>query len=228
MSRNIILLLPILVAAPCSCRDKEEKSFRYCNDLLSNCAGNGNGQYCVLGFKWGDDNPFSEAGLEAAGPQKAGGEVTYSFQEAGVAFNTHSQIEVISGAFRDLTSCGDAREQIRNALEAWSAVADITFVEANNPNSSDITFIAANIEQGGLGYPAFADDLCSTIAGQVVFDIPTRNSCAGFYNLALHEIGHVIGLGHVASRNIMNDKIHDLYELQIGDIAGAQSIYGEK
>ena len=228
MSRNTILLILILL---CSCRDKneEEKSFGSCDALISaTCDGNGNGQFCVLGFKWGTDNPFSEAGLEAAGPQKVGGEVTYSFQEAGVVFNTHSQTEVVSGAFRDFTSCGDARVQVRDALEAWSAVADISFVEVNNPNSSDITFIAANIEQGGVAYPTFVDDLCSTIAGQVIFDIPTRNSCAGFYNLALHEIGHVIGLGHVASRNVMNNKIDDLFELQTGDIAGAQSIYGEK
>lgn len=226
MSTKVSLLALLIIF--CSCRDKEENSFEYCNDLLSNCAGNGSGQYCTLGFKWGGNNPFSGAGLEAEGPQKAGGEVTYSFQEAGVVFNTHSQTAVVSGAFRDLTSCGDSRKQIRNTLEAWSAVADITFVEANNPNTSDITFIAANIEQGGLGYPAYTDDLCSTIAGQVIFDIPTRNSCAGFYNLALHEIGHVMGLGHVASRNIMNDKINDLFELQSGDIAGAQSIYGEE
>ena len=100
------------------------------------------------------------------------------------------------------------------------------FEEVSNPDASDVDIIVADIHVTGLGYSAYVDDLCRDIAGQVIFYVPISN-CESFTTLALHEVGHVLGLGHVGSDNIMNPDWGDgVTELQPGDIAGIQSIYG--
>ncbi|MEQ8809323.1 MAG: matrixin family metalloprotease, partial [Imperialibacter sp.] len=125
----------------------------------------------------------------------------------------------------EITVC-TAEHEIKRALEFWASVADLEFVEVTD-QGGDIQFIAADITQGGIGYPNYTDDLCSTLAGQLIIDVPTRNSCDGFYNLVLHEIGHILGLGHVSTSNIMNPGFSST-ELQPGDIQGIQSIYGAR
>lgn len=60
-----------------------------------------------------------------------------------------------------------------------------------------------------------------------VYDGP-RRSRIDFRRVALHELGHVIGLDHAASGSqaIMLPSISDLYTLQDDDIAGVASLYG--
>jgi hypothetical protein len=228
MTKTINLLLVCLLLLGVSChKETEEVSYQSCNGLLSNCAGSSPGEYCTFGFKWGDDNPFSAAGPEVAGPGVSGGEISYNFAEAGEIFNTHSQVDVESVSIDRITACYP-REAIRQALAAWESVADITFKEVPASEKGQLRFIVANITQGGIGYPAFTDDLCSSIAGQVVINATTRNTCEGFQNLVLHEIGHALGLGHVSTDNVMNPGVQHLTDLMPGDIEGIQSIYGAK
>ena len=53
----------------------------------------------------------------------------------------------------------------------------------------------------------------------------TRSAPNVLDNLYLHELGHVMGLGHVKdSRSIMNPIIHKLTELSPGERSGAQSV----
>jgi len=50
---------------------------------------------------------------------------------------------------------------------------------------------------------------------------------AEFRRVALHEFGHVLGLGHELNKSsIMNPYVGDIYELQSDDIAGVQALYG--
>ena len=139
----------------------------------------------------------------------------------------HSQNGIASRSFDDLSGC--AKDKVREAFRQWSSVADITLVEVKPSAGSNITLIVGDIGPGAVAYPPFVDEKCQAITGQVIFDIPTRNTCERFLNLALHEIGHALGLGHVGSNNIMNPDWDDsITELQPGDIAGIQSIYGAR
>jgi hypothetical protein len=68
------------------------------------------------------------------------------------------------------------------------------------------------------------------------YDGPLRRTASGFQTLqdfqrvALHELGHVLGLGHPDEEGqsvlaIMNSRISDLDTLQYDDIAGAYDLY---
>lgn len=203
-----------------------KSTYQDCNDLLSACSGHQNGGYCLYGYKWGVENSFTNNGVEASGPGRPGGVITYALYPPGETVHIHSEDDLTTLSF-DLINVCDAGEQITRAMESWSAMANFEVQLINEVQEADIRFALADIVQGGVGNPAFTDDLCSLLAGLVVLDYPTRNTCDGFLNLLLHESGHAFGLGHVNSNNIMNANGNEsITQLGEGDIQGIQSIYG--
>jgi len=188
------------------------------------CDGSATGDYCTFGFKWGVGNPFSNAGANEPGPAIGPVEITFTFMDAGYVFSTHSQVNLTSKSFNDLPQC--SKDTIRHALARWEAIAAVTFIEKNDP-SSNIRIIIGDITQGGVSFPRFPDKPCSDIAGQIAINFNPNRSCQNLYVLALHEIGHALGLGHVQSNNVMNPNKAYL-DLQPGDVLGVQSIYGKK
>ncbi len=227
-------ILLLIIGLSCS-KENEESSpinisdtFSECNSLLPNCT-NTNGNYCLFGYKWGTSPIFTTTGVNVTGPKEAGGTVTYSFQEENGTINTHRQINLPSESFENLMNC--AKEEIKNAFGAWSQIADIDFEELPENSSSDIRFFVADIIQSGIGYPNFSDSPCSTIKGTLIIQKNISiESCSDFYLFALHEIGHVLGLGHTTSESIMNSEFldYDFTELQEGDKMGIIEIYGER
>lgn len=200
--------------------------FILCNTLLSECT-DGNGAYCLFGFKWGRDSVFQEPGFNSRGPKSSGGLVTYSFQEENGLVNTHSQVNLPSKSFRNLPPC--AKTEIRKALNAWSGIANIEFDELADNSDSQIKFYVADIVQRGLGSPNYPDGLCSDLSGNVIIKSFGIGDCNFLYVFALHEIGHVLGLGHVDSENVMNPNFSALNfnKLQMGDTLGILELYGE-
>jgi hypothetical protein len=60
-----------------------------------------------------------------------------------------------------------------------------------------------------------------------IYSGANRRGEIDFGRVALHELGHALGLGHENSlRSIMSSNIGDLDTLQIDDIAGVSSLYG--
>ena len=195
--------------------------------LEPSCGGDAQGEFCTFGYKYGNNSIFAPAGLDVDGPQLAGGVISYSFHTEIKEVSWHGEDNVETISIDDKGSC--VRVDIKRALAEWSMHADIDFEEESDNSLSDIIFLAANIENSNVGYPNFGDELCSKIAGHVIFNA-NRTNCNVFYLLALHEIGHVLGLGHVGTNNIMRPGVtsSSLEGLQVGDIAGIVSIYGKK
>lgn len=227
MKTTLSIILLALLMGTISCKKEEvTASLLACDqDLGKTCNGSGNGDYCTFGYKWGKNNPYSNAGLEKPGPASGQVSISYKFQEAGLVFNTHSQRDVKSESFDKFPSC--TKQKIREAFASWAEVADISFVEKASNEPTDIKIITANITQGGVGYPAFSDAPCTELAGTIVLQYNLNYSCERLYALSVHEIGHALGLGHVASNNVMNPN-RSYQVLQFGDIKGIQSVYGKK
>jgi hypothetical protein len=216
--KSVILILLFI-----SCEKKETEGYRMCNNLLV-CSGADTDEYCTFGYKWGAGNPFSNAGANKPGPSIGPVEITYTFLDAGYVFSTHSQQNLRSRSYDGLPAC--SKDTIRQALGRWAAATAITFIEKNDP-ASDVRILLGEITQGGVSFPHFPDKPCSDLAGQIVIQFNPNRTCKNLYSLALHEIGHALGLGHVQSDNVMNpNKTYP--DLQPGDIQGVQSIYGKK
>ena len=207
----------------------ESDEFNVCNSIVADCR-NGGSIYCLNGFKWGASNPLSQKGGNVLGPQEAAGAITFSFQEENGLVNTHAQVDLPSKSFSNLPNC--TKDKIRKALAEWSSVANIRFEEMVENSDSDIRFFVADIRQSGVAFPNFPVDPCSTIGGDLVIKTDLWTSdCNILYNFFLHEIGHVLGLGHVGTQNIMNadfSEVEALDGLQAGDIEGVVQLYGKK
>ena len=230
MKRILACILYIFIFLSCEPEEEEPSNLsdRYasCNSQLSACV-NGNGQYCLFGYKWGADNPIVRAGYNAEGPQSPSGLLSFSFQEENGTLNTHRQRNLASKSFNSIISC--AKTEIRNALNAWEGVSQIEFEELADNSDSDLKFYLADIVQGGIGYPNYTDVLCSELSGNIVIDVNTNVSdCQNFFLFMLHEIGHVLGLGHVETVNVMNRNFLNLNlsGIQSGDSLGIIQIYG--
>jgi len=220
MNRKIVLFLFVLIIA--SCKKEDRNRFSTCNEMiLSSCDGSSKAEYCLFGIKWDNTNSkqiqFSDSAVQT--------ELTYSFMDLGYIFNTHSQDNVISLSFDNVINC--SKQSIRNAFLEWESFASLKFIETTNNDKANIKIVIANISQGGLGYPPYSNEPCKELAGLLIIRPIPNSTCDSYYYLALHEIGHILGLGHVLSNNVMNPNMY-YSKLQQGDIQGIQTIYGKK
>jgi hypothetical protein len=91
-----------------------------------------------------------------------------------------------------------------------------------------VTLTNSGFVPSGFGFSTFTRTsiVFNSAYSWDVYDGP-RRSRIDFRRVALHELGHVIGLDHESSEAaIMQPAITDLYTLQPDDIAGVNALYG--
>lgn len=131
-------------------------------------------------------------------------------------------------------SASDFDAALMAAFDKWESVASIDFQMV--ASGGDVQVGTASYGGSVAGKASYSFDgnpgLSEIFNGTVNFNSDMVWSPYGgsggvdFYAVALHEIGHIIGLGHVNDPSeIMNPTVF-ADDLGNGDIAGAQFLYG--
>lgn len=137
--------------------------------------------------------------------------------------------------------------EIQKAFDAWSAVANITFVQALDPgvgwqsagaDAVDIRITGHTFDgpSGTLAHALFPPSNGGSAAGDLHLDTAETWKIgfggAGFdiFQVVAHEIGHSLGLDHSSvAGSLMNPFYTEAFSgVQADDAAGAQFIYGGK
>lgn len=170
-----------------------------------------------------------------------GANITYSFMGSGLDTDAGAGSSLALSSFMPI---GFAAE-ITDAFDAWADIANLSFTQVPDPGVGFVNVGAEVVDiritghsfdgpLGVLAHAFFPPSNGGAAAGDMHFDSAEAWKIglggAGFdiFTVALHEIGHAIGLGHTAvPSSIMNPFYSEaLTELQADDIAGAQYIYG--
>ena len=175
--------------------------------------------YALSGHKWGTSSALGTSG----------GQVTWSFAQINYSDQTFAYDYII----------GDAASQsaIRQAFAKWESVCNIDFVEVGDSSTVDIRLGWDYIDGSG---PTVGECYSSwNTSTNVTFDADIRfetdadwtyspsSSGAYFYVVALHEIGHAMGLSHYDGADVvMNTYTGGAADLTQGDIEGARALYG--
>lgn len=170
----------------------------------------------ISGLKWGDRTQGTEGGV-----------VTWSIAGAGESLNAFSSVGGSSTGFGDFNF--DVAAQLRAAFDAWSAVANVDFVQvedqggaATSSSTGDIRIFAAPIPGSTIGIAFFPRQ------GDMVLDTSMANNPDLFFKVALHELGHSLGFGHTDAFSIMQPRVGSIDELTAVDISGAGEVYGQQ
>ena len=204
----------------------------------------GSEPFVTHGTKWGAGSPFA-GGANVPGPGIPGGTVRFSFMANGVDTSAEGAAPGPNVAIPSLATYAPCFiTEIRNAFAAWSAVADIQFVQVadngvavNGAGAVGDIRIGAHVfngPSGTLAHGYYPPPNGATVAGDIHFDVAENWSCAPGAGLidvgivATHEIGHAIGLNHEqANPAIMQPFYNAAVPMPlVDDIRGAVSIYG--
>ena len=202
----------------------------------------GSQAYNLGGTKWGAGSPYT-GGVNATGPRIAGGTVTYSFMASGIDMAAEGADPSLAvSSLPTFAPCFVT--EITNAFTAWSAVANIQFTQvADNGAAFNAVGAVGDVRIGAhtfdgpssvLAHAFFPPPNGSSASGDLHFDRAENWSCTAGPGLidigivAIHEIGHSIGLGHETTNPAIMQPFYNpaLTVPLADDIDGATNIYG--
>ena len=187
--------------------------------------------FVLTGNKWGSSTMGTP-----------GGTVTYSFMGNGISFSAEGYgTSVAISSLTGFQACFVT--DIQNAFAAWHAVSNIQFVQVSDNGvafnasgaAGDIRIGAHAFDgpSGTLAHAYFPPPNGVSAAGDLHFDSAENWKCntsgVDIGIVALHEIGHSLGLNHENTSTVaVMDPFYNssLTGLQPDDINGATTIYG--
>jgi Ca2+-binding RTX toxin-like protein len=172
--------------------------------------------YVLEGPKWGS----SVRGTTAT--------ITWSFADLNLTSTlgeTYGGYPSIAGAIS-----ADFRNSVRGAFSLWGAVSGLTFVENSDSALNNIRIGQGYIDGGGpvVGEASYWASGSTFRTAAIEFDTDAFQDIGSFYAVALHEIGHTIGLGHSSSPNdVMYAYLSAQNQagLSIDDMTGIRVLY---
>ncbi len=128
----------------------------------------------------------------------------------------------------------------RQATKVWEQAAGVDFVEVGDTPWVSLRVGAASVDGAGgiLGVTGLWNSGATTTMAAIGLDradiatattatTPPAKGELSFYQLVLHELGHVIGLDHTTVPNdLMYPRANGTVTLSTDDIAAAVSLYG--
>ena len=169
--------------------------------------------------------------------QGTGATVTWSFAELDLT--SQMTARGFSGYLSfDSAIASQYRTLVRQAMDAWEAVANIDLVESTDAVGVGIRvgnrYIDGAAQPGQsstVGETSFWSSGSRMTAAQVYFDTDAYTGTS-FYQIAVHEIGHALGLDHSTVTNaVMYFQVNSANrsgQLSNDDVNGIQTLYGAK
>ncbi len=182
----------------------------------------------LSGTKWGSHEPGT-----------AGGVVTWSIAPSGedIHWFTEEQAGTSFSVDPATVYTFDFEASIRMAFAEWSRYGNIEFVQVTDPGGAagdqidpDIRIFFAPIPGNTLGFAFFPSPLEVPIAGDILLDVDRSLNfdVPLFEGLAIHEIGHALGLEHIETVDAIMNSILTQPDILADDIAGIREIYGRQ
>jgi len=187
--------------------------------------------FTLIGKRWPTTTVTFYTGMPGAAP--SGLTWSNAFQQAMQQWNDKTEVEFVANSgFRNPCE-GYSRSATgldfpagtgdkRNGIDFRSTVC------GNDFGSTVLAITLTNAVEGRFGFNNLveADIVFNDKYSWDVHDGPRKTGVAEFRRVALHELGHAIGLGHESTATaIMAPRITDLDQLQADDIAGAKALY---
>lgn len=134
-------------------------------------------------------------------------------------------------------SINDFDNALSNAFQIWEDAADIDFELATASGSADISLSMSALPGPTIGRASTSFYILQgtdqMLSAEIELDsledwAPYGETALNFFAVALHEIGHTLGLDHVSDPNQIMNAVISSSALGTGDISGVRYIYGAR
>ncbi len=190
------------------------------------------GAYVLDGSSWPEGRTTFHIGIDLKGAVTSPSGIKWNdaFREAAQAWNAHSGFEFTVDTTDPSHPCAGVgshpQDGFRNGANFYSKKCNQVDDTEDDFGSRTLAVTVSYVYTSKPEEKVETDIFFNEAESWDIYDGAAR-SRFDFKRVALHELGHVLGLGHEESKPaIMQPTVGDTYTLQADDIAGAQTLYG--